>query len=373
MFSQQTSRQENLFPVNSERIDTLTIVYILVAILIFGVIIMIHELGHFAVAKAMGIRVNEFSIGMGPKIVSWGKKETSYSLRCLPIGGFVAMEGEDESSEDPRAFRNRPVWRRLLVVLAGPIMNLVLGFLILVIVTACSDAIVSTTVAQFYTEDTSSHVTGLEVGDKIVEVNGRKIFTDTDISYEFQIDEDAVFDMVVVRDGEKVSLSGVTFESAVSEDGSSTLYIDFMVVGEKVTPISVVSYSARKTVSVSRMIWLSFADLLKGKYSINDLSGPVGIVDAIGEVVSTTSQGVAFTEMLETLMTFVVYITINVGIFNLLPIPALDGSRAVFLIIEGIRRKPVKPEHEGMVHFIGMAAMLLLMLVVTVNDVIKLF
>ena len=190
--------------------------YIIVAILVFGIIIIIHELGHFTVAKLCGIKVNEFAIGMGPKIVSWGKNETKYSLRALPIGGYVAMEGEDDDSSDPRAFRHRKVWQRLLVVLAGAFMNLVLGFVILVIITATSDAIVSTTVAQFYEEDATSHLTGLEVGDKIVSVNGMKVYTDTDISYQFQIDEDMSFEMTVIRDGEKVTLPDVRFDSVVN-------------------------------------------------------------------------------------------------------------------------------------------------------------
>ena len=346
--------------------------YIIVAILVFGIIIIIHELGHFTVAKLCGIKVNEFAIGMGPKIVSWGKNETKYSLRALPIGGYVAMEGEDDDSSDPRAFRHRKVWQRLLVVLAGAFMNLVLGFVILVIITATSDAIVSTTVAQFYEEDATSHLTGLEVGHKIVSVNGMKVYTDTDISYQFQIDEDMSFEMTVIRDGEKVTLPDVRFDSVVNEDGSRSLVIDFIVVGEKVTPLSTLSYSARKFVSVARTIWLSLADLLRGRYSVNDLSGPVGIISIVGDVVGTTEQGIAFGEMLANLGSLMVFITINVGIFNLLPIPALDGARAVFLIIEGIRRKPVKPEHEGMVHLIGMAALLLLIVVVTVSDVIKL-
>lgn len=350
----------------------MTILYIIVAILVFGIIIIIHELGHFTVAKLCGIKVNEFAIGMGPKIVSWGKNETKYSLRALPIGGYVAMEGEDDDSSDPRAFRHRKVWQRLLVVLAGAFMNLVLGFVILVIITATSDAIVSTTVAQFYEEDATSHLTGLEVGDKIVSVNGMKVYTDTDISYQFQIDEDMSFEMTVIRDGEKVTLPDVRFDSVVNEDGSRSLVIDFIVVGEKVTPLSTLSYSARKFVSVARTIWLSLADLLRGRYSVNDLLGPVGIISIIGDVVGTTEQGIAFGEMLANLGSLMVFITINVGIFNLLPIPALDGARAVFLIIEGIRRKPVKPEHEGMVHLIGMAALLLLIVVVTVSDVIKL-
>lgn len=351
----------------------MTAVYIIVAILVFGIIIIIHEAGHFAAAKACGVKVNEFAIGMGPKLVSWGKGETKYSIRILPIGGYVSMEGEDEESHDPRAFGRKPVWQRLIIVCAGAIMNLFLGFVILIIVSSFSDAITTTRIAEFYSEDSPSHVSGLEVGDEIVRVNGMRVFCDTDISYQFQMDEDRTFEMVVIRNGQKVTLPAVHFDGMTAEDGISSLVIDFFVVGEKVNPLTVISYSSRKFVSVARMIWLSLFDLIRGRFSINDLSGPVGIVGAIGDVVGSTSHGVAFGEMILNLMSFVVFITINVGIFNLLPIPALDGARAFFLIIELIRRKPIKAEHEGMIHFIGLMLLFGLMIVVTVFDIMKLF
>lgn len=351
----------------------MVIVYILVAVLIFGLIIVIHELGHFLVAKACDIKVNEFAIGMGPKIFSFGKKETKFSLRLIPIGGYVSMEGEDAQSTDPRAFNRKKVWQRLLVVLAGAAMNLILGFVILIVVTSFSDAIITTQIAKFASDDALSHVTGLEVGDTIVAVNGMKVYSDSDISYQFQSDEDMIFEMTVLRNGEKITLPSVQFESTLYDDGTRSLHIDFVVVGDKVNPLTVVDYSARKFVSVGRMIWLSLRDLITGKYGINDLSGPVGIVGAIGDVVGSTQHGVDFGTMLSNLASFVVFITVNVGIFNLLPIPALDGARAVFLIIEGIRRKPIKPEHEGIVHMIGMILLLGLMLIVTVSDIFKLF
>lgn len=340
-------------------------------------IIMIHEFGHFIVAKLCGIKVNEFSLGMGPKIVSWGKGETKYSWRAFPIGGFVSMEGEDDNSSDPRAFRQKKVWQRLLVVLAGAFMNLVLGFVLIIIVSSCTGSLATTTIAEFdksYTENNApSHMSGLEAGDRIVKVNGMRVYTDTDIAYQFGVDDDGIFEMTVVRNGQTVTLPAVTFDYDINEEGERNLHIDFSVYGEKPTFGSVISYSSRKFVSVARMIWLSLADLIKGRYSINDLSGPVGIVGSIGEVVGTVEKGINIGELLANLASFVVFITINVGIFNLLPIPALDGARAVFLIIEGIRRKPLKPEHEGMVHLIGMAALLILMVIVTVSDVIKLF
>lgn len=350
----------------------MTILYIVIAVIIFGIIIIIHELGHFLVAKACGIKVNEFAIGMGPKIIGWGKGETKYALRLFPIGGYVSMEGEDADSPDPRAFNRKKVWQRLLVVLAGATMNLILGFVILNIVTACSDAIITTEIAKFESEDAVSHLTGLEVGDKIIKVNGMTVFCDTDISYQFQSDEDMTFEMTVLRNGEKVTLPAVQFDGTKLEDGTNSLHIDFYVVGDKVTPLSVLNYSSKKFVSVARMIWLSLGDLLKGKYGLNDLSGPVGIVGAIGDVVGSTATGVDFGVMLANLASLVVFITINVGIFNLLPIPALDGSRALFLIYEGIFRRPIKPEHEGLVHMIGMIALLALAVVVTVFDILKL-
>ncbi len=350
----------------------MTILYIVIAVIIFGIIIIIHELGHFLVAKACGVKVNEFAIGMGPKIIGWGKGETKYALRLFPIGGYVSMEGEDADSPDPRAFNRKKVWQRLLVVLAGATMNLILGFVILNIVTACSDAIITTEIAKFESEDAVSHLTGLEVGDKIIKVNGMTVFCDTDISYQFQSDEDMTFEMTVLRNGEKVTLPAVQFDGTKLEDGTNSLHIDFYVVGDKVTPLSVLNYSSKKFVSVARMIWLSLGDLLKGKYGLNDLSGPVGIVGAIGDVVGSTATGVDFGVMLANLASLVVFITINVGIFNLLPIPALDGSRALFLIYEGIFRRPIKPEHEGLVHMIGMIALLALAVVVTVFDILKL-
>lgn len=351
----------------------MVVLYILVAIIVFGIIIIIHEAGHFTAAKSFGVKVNEFSIGMGPKILKWGRGETKYCLGLLPIGGYVSMEGEDDASSDPRAFNRKPAWQRLIIICAGAFMNLVLGFLLLIIATSFSDGITSTKVAEFYTDDAVSHLSGLEVGDEIVRVNGLRVFCDTDISYQFQIDKDRTFEFEVIRNGQRVTLPAVRFDGRETDDGSSGLIIDFFVVGEKVTPASVLSYSGRKFVSVGRMIWLTLFDLLRGNYKINDLSGPVGIVNAIGDVVGETSEGVAVGDMLLDLVNFMIFITINVGIFNLLPIPALDGARALFIIIEMIRRKPLKPEVEGMIHFAGFVILMGLMLVVTVFDIIKLF
>lgn len=340
---------------------------IVVAILIFGMIIFIHELGHFIVAKACGVKVNEFALGMGPKLFGFKKGETTYALRVFPIGGFCAMEGEDADSSDARAFGNKKVWQRILIVIAGAVMNIILGFVLVVCMHSLEERLTSTTVSWF-AETQTSHSTGLELGDKIVEINGMRIFTDMDISYQFQSDEDAVFDMVVLRDGKKVELEGVTF--AKDENG---LHIDFKVVPDEVTVGNVLKYAAKSTVSYARLVWISLGDLISGTYKINDLSGPVGIVDSIGQVVKSEKddEGIDWDALLDKLLFLAAFMTINVGIFNLLPLPALDGGRLVFLVIEGIRRKKIKPEHEGIVHLVGLALLMLLMIVVTFNDIVR--
>ena len=359
---------------------------IIFALLIFEVIILLHELGHFIAAKACGVKVNEFAIGMGPAILKKKKGETLYAWRAFPIGGYCAMEGEDSESGDDRAFNKKSLPRRMIIVLAGITMNLILGFILLFVYTimdastdsADQPSLTSTIVSKFEKEDASSHKTGLEVGDEIIVVNGMRIFTDLDLSYQFQNDEDGVFDMTVIRSGEKKELEGVTFDTQ-----EKMLHIDFYV---KPIPIyneagvfrfgTVVSHSARYFVTDGRLIYITLFDMIRGKYSIRDLSGPVGIVDVIGDVIeseTTEEKGIDWHGLITQMLNLSAFITINIGLFNLLPLPALDGGRLIFLIIEAIRRKPVPPEKEGMVHLIGMALLLLLMLAVTISDVAKLF
>ena len=336
---------------------------VIIAIIVFGVIIAIHEFGHFTVAKLCNIRVNEFAIGMGPAIIKRRKGATLYAVRVIPIGGYVKMEGEDESSEDDRAFNKKPVYQRILVVVAGAVMNLLLGFIIIFVATLMSKGI-STTVIASFNENAASHESGLQVNDKILKINGRRIFVDADIVFELLNDEDGITQMVVERNGDKIHLNDVKFDIEKNEDGTQSINFDFMVYGQKNNFTNIMKFTANKTVSTARIIWITLTDLIKGKYGINDLSGPIGVVDAIGQA---SSMG------LVELLALASFITINVGIFNLLPIPALDGGRIVFLVIEGIRRKPIKPEYEGYVHFIGLALLLILMLVVSVSDIVKLF
>ena len=330
---------------------------ILITILIFAVIIFIHECGHFAAAKLCKVRVNEFALGMGPTLFHFGKGETRYALRLFPIGGFVSMEGEDGGSGDPRAFCNQKVWKRILIVCAGAFMNLVLGFIVVLLMTIPSDRLPSMTVAQFY-ENASTEATGLKAGDEILRVNGRSIWVDSDLVYTLSTDEDGVVDMVVRRDGEKVELSDVAF---TTQDG--TLVIDFTVQGVPANLPNVLSYSFRKTASIGRLVWIAVGQLITGQSSINELSGPIGTAQAIGQAVSAG---------LSTVMYLFAFITINVGIFNILPVPALDGGRLIFLLFELITRRRIKPEHEAYVHFAGFVLLILLIIFVSYHDIVNL-
>lgn len=340
---------------------------IVIAILVFCVIIIIHELGHFTAAKLCGIQVNEFALGMGPVIFRKQGKETSYVIRLLPIGGSVSMEGEDGTSDNPRAFNRKPIWQRMIVIVAGAVMNLILGFFVVMISLGMTENVATTTVSSFREQAVSSQQ--LMVGDRITKIDGLPIFTSSDIIYKLQsgtdknADGDLIFDFTVQRNGEKVVLDDVVFSTKQNEDGASSIYFDFTVLPMEKTFVNMVSESFRESCSTGRLIIMTLFDMLRGRYGINDLSGPVGVVQVV-------SQSVSYDWSI--FFSVVSLITINVGVFNLLPIPALDGCRFVFLIIEAIRRKPVKPEVEGMVHFAGFALLMLLMLVVTFNDIARL-
>ena len=350
------------------------IVTLLIAILIFGLIIGIHEFGHFIVAKLNRIQVNEFAIGMGPKLLHFRKGETTYSLRLFPIGGFCSMEGEDQSSENPNAFEKKAVWRRMLVVLAGAFMNLVLGFVLIVVLLCTSTKIPSTVIARFAETSNSAGETvtaaesersGLQVGDKIIAIDGSHILSATDLIYKLQTTETDSYDVTVKRDGARVVVENVKFHN----DNTDGL-LDFAVEGKSKNPVNVVTYAAKDTAATAKLIWMSLVELVSGKYSLQDLSGPVGTVNVIEQA---ASSGENLLERVQSVMNLTIFITVNVGVFNLLPIPGLDGSRFVFLLVEAIRRKPVPKNREAMVHLIGMAALFLLMILVTVQDITRFF
>jgi len=348
---------------------------IVIAILVFCVIILLHEFGHFIAAKACGIYVKEFALGMGPALLRKKGKETEYVLRAFPIGGFCAFEGEDggateeEAADNPRAFNARPVWQRMIVIIAGPVMNLILGFIAVVIMMCSMEVLPSTTIHSFEQQSVSSAY--LMPGDEIISIDGLPIFTDSDISYKLQTSDrrnekgNLIFDFKVKRGGEVITIPDVEFMTMEHEDKSTGVYFDFIILGQEKTFGTVITQSWRESCSTARIILMTLIDMIRGKYGLNDLSGPIGV----GEVITEAVRSYSFSQV----MYIVALITINVGVFNLLPIPALDGARFIFLLVELIRRKPVKPEVEGTIHSVGMMLMLLLMVVVTFNDIRKLF
>jgi regulator of sigma E protease len=351
----------------------------LIAIFALCVIILIHEIGHWGAAKIFGMKVHQFNLGMGPIIFKKQINETQYGLRAFPIGGSCVLgeDDEDVEADDPHAFRNKPVWQRIIVISAGAFLNLVLG-VILCIVINIALPIPSLTVAKF-TEDAVSNtgISALRTDDKIVSVNGMWIVSSTEIAYKMDnsavkggFDGDtAAFEFVVIRDGERVTLPDVRFAAKPNEQGGITYARDFSTWAAEKSFINVLFYSVRDAVGFGRIIWLSLIDIIRGTYGINEVSGPVGIAGVISDA---TERAANFSQVILMIVRLSALITINLGIVNLLPIPALDGGRIIFLTLEGIRRKSLKAETEGVIHFVGFALLILLIVVVTFNDIRKL-
>lgn len=339
--------------------------YILLTILTLSLLILIHELGHFLTARAFGVAIKEFSIGMGPKILSKTSKKSgiAFSLRLFPIGGFVAMVGEDEESDDENALNNKPVWQRMVITAAGATMNLLLGIILMAVVVTMSPAIGGTTVLRFTEENALSEQSGLKIGDEIVEVDGTKVHIASELAYEIMRNGTEPLDLKVRRDGELLVLKDVKFPTMVS-DGIEFGMTDFVVLAIEKNVGNVIKQSFFRSVSTVKMIWQSLIDLVTGRYGLEQMSGPIGVTTAVSEAASASVIDFLY---------LVVVITVNLGIFNLLPLPALDGGRLLFQLIELIRRKPIKPELEGYVHFAGILLLMLLMIVVSLNDIIKLF
>lgn len=333
----------------------------LVAILLFLAMIFIHEFGHFLAAKLLGVRVNEFAIGFGPALFKKKGKETLYAIRAIPFGGFCAMEGEDQDSGDSRAFCNKPAWRRFIIIIAGAFMNLVFGVVLVMCTLAPADRYITTTVHSFH-ENSISQQSGLEAGDEIIKINGRRIFSVNDLSYCLSNVEEDYLDMKVIRDGKKVD-TRVSFATE-EVDGINYVAVDFYLDTEQKTVGTFLKQTAARSVSYGRIVWFSLVDLVTGKYGISAVSGPVGVTQAIG---TAAKMGLA------DLLPMIALITINLGIFNLLPIPSLDGSRALFLLIEMVIRRPIPKKFEAAVHAAGIVILLGFIAIITVKDIIGLF
>ena len=343
--------------------------YIILAIIFFGILIAIHEFGHFSAAKLLGVKVNEFAIGMGPAILKKQKGETLYSLRCLPIGGYCAMEGEDEDTGDPRSFTTQPGWKRFIILVAGSFMNFLLGFLIVLIIYSG--------VAGFYSPVISGFVDGypyegtLQTGDEIYSIDGHRIYFASNVTTILSRGGET-HDVVVIRDGEKLEFEDMGLTPQVYEGYSSPMY-GFSFAVEEANLWSTLKYSWYNTIDFVRTVWFALSDLVAGTMGVDDLAGPVGIVDLINDV----GQSAESTKMaLADIAYLGALVAVNIAVMNLLPLPALDGGRVFFLLLNGlvhlVSRRRIPARYEGYVHAAGMVLLLGLSAYVMYNDIARL-
>ncbi len=335
-----------------------------IAILIFSIIILFHELGHFLMAKLNGIRVNEFCLGLGPTLVGFKRGETKYSIKLLPFGGACMMEGEDEDSEDERSFQKKSVWARISVVAAGPLFNFIMAFAFAFVLILCNG--VDKPVVYDVMEDYPAQEAGMEAGDTIVSINGKNIHFYREVSLYTFFHPGEALHIVYERDGERreADLKPVYDE----EQGKYLMGFLGSGIAERTNVLESFGYSFYELKYWIDTTFSSLKMLVTGGVSLNDISGPVGIVKTIGDTYDQSSSGGAYLVFLN-MLNISILLSANLGVMNLLPIPALDGGRLVFLIIEAIRRKRIPPEKEGMVHFVGLMLLLVLMVVVMFNDV----
>lgn len=342
-----------------------TFLTILLALFVFGLLILIHELGHYAFARLFHVRIEEFSVGMGPRLLSRTSKKTGirYSLSAFPIGGYVAMAGEDGESDDPDSFGKKPAWQRFIITAAGATVNIIAGFLAVVVLT-CMVNVGGTTVAKFVPKEETGYVIsseeqGLCVGDRILSVNGKSVRISEEVVYEIMRAGAEPVDLVVLRDGERVALPDVSFPTEESE-GQLLGSVDFYVYRAQKTFGTVLVTAARKGVLIFRMCWESIFDLIRGRYTFAAVSGPVGISSAIGD-----AARLGFASFLN----IVALISINLGVMNLLPIPALDGGRLAVTLVEMVTRKRLPPKVEGIINGVGFALLMLLTVVIFAKDI----
>lgn len=440
----------------------ITIALIIIGVLLFELIIFSHEFGHFITAKLSGVKVNEFALGMGPRLFGFTKGETTYSFRLFPIGGYCAMEGEDEDSNEPRSFNNAKIWKRMIIIIAGAVMNIILGFILMFVLTAQADSFESTTIQKFPPASFSAN-SGLQAGDKIVDINGYSIWNSQDLKfaistlkcsevdghsltvykedcacnlrnlyvslyndkkpsdqqltemYEMLIDSSAKIamadtkelaykyyveayedlnnylsvkdydvleineqdlrkrftaDVTVVRNGTNVKLNDVQFFTAKNEKDpdAPTVSIDFYVEGIEKNFGTIIGETFSTTCSMVKTVWTSLVWIVQGRFSFTDMSGPVGIATAVTQVASQGLE-VGFMSAVNNILFVMILITVNLGIVNMLPFPALDGGRFLFLLIEGIFRKPIPRNVEKYVNAAGLIILLLFTLIISLKDV----
>ena len=336
--------------------------YVLIMVLVFGVLIFIHEFGHFMTARACGVHVKEFAIGMGPTLFSWHSKKhgTKYGLRLLPIGGFVSMDGEDEESEAPDAFCNKSIPKRMLIVGAGAVMNLILGFALMVVLVFSQGTLASNVIGRF--DENAISAEKLEVGDEIVKIGHVRVHTWEETVYEIMNQGYEPIDMTVKRGGESVVIEDVTF-GTMEESGAVFGTCDFIPFAEERTIGNLLKHSFFRATSTVKMVYDSLIGMVTGRFGFEAVSGPVGVAEVVGDAAKASMQQFLY---------IVAVLSINLGVFNLIPFPALDGGRFLFLIIEGIRRKPINRDVESYINFAGIILLFALMILVTGKDIVKL-
>lgn len=340
--------------------------YLLLTLLLLSLLVFLHEGGHFLAARLNKITVNEFAIGMGPKILSRVSKKSGirYSVRALPIGGFVSMAGEDEASDDINAFCNKNVWQRISTVLAGPLTNLIVGFIGMFVLVALTGP-ATNIVARFF-DDATSDDCGLMLNDKIVAVNGVKTHTGDEVVYEITYQGFEPLELTVIRDGEKIILSDVVFPT-VEENGIilGNYDMQFYGIDDKEVNLGIILYHTFwRTYSTAKMVWDSLADLIRGRFGLDAISGPIGMTELVGSAISAGWESVLYLAVL---------LSVNLGVMNLLPLPALDGGRLMFLWWEAITRKPINKNIEAYINAAGLLILMAFMIIITFKDIFKLF
>ena len=349
---------------------------VLFAILLFSFLIFIHELGHFVAAKLSGVQVNEFSMFMGP--VLWKKQmgETLYSVRLIPIGGFCAMEGENEDTDNPRSFQKAAWWKRLAILVAGAAMNFLVGVLLMIIVYMPAQAVVEPVIASFEEFATLDGEQGLQAGDRILELDGEKIYVQSDFSLILSLNPGDYHDLVVQRNGQKVTIPHLHMEkhAVTREDGSTQMLFGMNFSLKELDFFEKIQYSWRQCLDTVRMVRLSLQMLITGQAGLADMSGPVGIVQQMSDVAQSSPTAL---DALLNMLYFGAFIAINLAVMNLLPIPALDGGRIVGVLIttavEAVTHRKINPKYEGYLHGAGMIFLLGLMAVIMFKDIFVLF
>ncbi len=351
------------------------VLYIIAALLLFGILIAVHELGHFLAAKACGVRVNEFAIGMGPTLWQKQKGETQYSLRAFPVGGFCAMEGEEEESDDPAALNNQGFWKKLLIFAAGAAMNFLAGLLIIFFLYLPAQGFYQPVLSGFADGCPLQGADGLQVGDRLVSIDGERVYVYSDVSLLLGLNNTGVFDLVVDRSGEKVRLDDFAMERQTYTDQSGNAYSGYGLFfgAAEATFGDKLAYTWNNAVDFVRLVRLSLQMLVNGQAGLKDLSGPVGIVSTmvqVGEQSESTRAAV------ENIAYIGALVAVNLAVMNLLPLPALDGGRIFFLVVNAVAmllfKKKIPAKYENYIHFAGLVLLLALMVVLVFSDVGKL-